>query len=87
MKKIEVQMSLYILTKKIMEVQGNMLNPFGIILFYNVVGWFVHQNIHVGPRRPRFNPLYQHILCGVYIFIYIFVHACKCIILRWVVDK
>ncbi len=40
MKKIEVQMLLYTLTKKFMEVQGNMLNAFGIILFYKVVGWF-----------------------------------------------
>jgi hypothetical protein len=40
MKKIEVQMLLYTLTKKFMEVQGYMLNPFGIILFYKVVGWF-----------------------------------------------
>jgi hypothetical protein len=31
MKKIEVQMLLYILTKKFMEVQRYMLNPFGII--------------------------------------------------------
>jgi hypothetical protein len=31
MKKIGVQMLLYTLTKKFMEVQGYMLNPFGII--------------------------------------------------------
>jgi hypothetical protein len=40
MKKIEVQMLLYTLMKKNMEVQTNMLNPFGIILFYKMVGWF-----------------------------------------------
>jgi hypothetical protein len=40
MKKIEIQMLLYALTKKIMEFQGYMLNPFGIILFYKVVEWF-----------------------------------------------
>jgi hypothetical protein len=40
MKKIEVQMLVYTLTKTFMEVQGNMLNAFGIILFYKVVGWF-----------------------------------------------
>jgi hypothetical protein len=39
MKKIEVQMLLYKLTKKFMEVQGYMLNPFGIF-FYKVVAWF-----------------------------------------------
>jgi hypothetical protein len=41
-----------------MEVQGNMLNPISIILFYNVVGWFDGQNIGFEPRRPRVNPLY-----------------------------
>jgi hypothetical protein len=51
-------MLLYTLTKKFMEVQGSMLNPFGIILFYKVVGWFHGQNIGVEPRKPRFNPLY-----------------------------
>jgi len=40
MKKIEVQMLLYTLTKNFMEVQRNMLNAFGIILYYKVVGWF-----------------------------------------------
>jgi len=49
MKKIEVQMLLYTLTKKFMEVQKNMLNEFGIILFYKVVGWFNGQDIGVGP--------------------------------------
>jgi hypothetical protein len=58
MKKIEVQMLLYTLTKKFMEVQGNMLNAFDIILFYKVVGWFDGQNISVEPKRPRFNPIY-----------------------------
>jgi len=76
MNKIEVQMLLYTLTKKFMEVQGNMLNAFGIILFYKVMGWFDGQDIGVKPRRPRFNPLYQHILCGVCIFINI---PCICV--------
>jgi hypothetical protein len=59
MKKIEVQMLLYMLTKKFIEVERNMLNAFGIILFYKVVGWFDGQDISVEPRRPRFNPLYK----------------------------
>jgi hypothetical protein len=75
MKKIEVQM-LYTFTKKIIEVQGNMLNPFGIILFYKVVWWFDGQDIGVEPRRPRFNPPYQHILCEICTFIYI---PCACV--------
>jgi hypothetical protein len=58
MKKIEVQMLLYTLTKKIMKVQRNMLNAYGIILFYKVVGWFDGQdNIGVEPQIPKFNPL------------------------------
>ncbi len=35
---------LYTLTKKFMEVQRYMLNPFGIILFYKVMGWFDGQD-------------------------------------------
>jgi hypothetical protein len=72
MKKIEVQMLLHTLTKKFMEVQGNMLNAFGVILLYKMIGWFDVQDIGVKPRRPRFNPLYQHILCEICIFIYIY---------------
>ncbi len=54
-----------------MEVQGNMLIPFSIILFYKVVGWFDGQNIGVEPRRPRFNPLYRiYIMWNMYIHIY-----------------
>jgi hypothetical protein len=70
-----------------MEVKKNMSSPFGIILFYKVVGWFDGQDIGVEPRRPMFNPFYQHILCGICIFIYNLVHVCKCIIPKWVVDK
>ncbi len=44
MKKIEVQMLLYKLTKKFMEVQRNMLNAFDIIIFYKAMGWFDGQN-------------------------------------------
>jgi hypothetical protein len=40
MKKIEVEMLLYTLIKKFIEVQGNILNAFGIILFYKMVWWF-----------------------------------------------
>jgi len=34
------------------------------------------QNIGLEPKRPRFNPLYQHVLCGVCIFVYI---PCTCV--------
>jgi hypothetical protein len=59
-----------------MEVQGNILNAFGIILFYKVMGWFDGQDIGVEPKTPRFKPLYQHILYGVCIFVYI---PCTCV--------
>jgi hypothetical protein len=61
---------------KFIEVEGNMLNPLGIILFYKMVWWFDGQDIGVEPKRPKFNPLYQHILCEIYIFIYI---SCACV--------
>jgi hypothetical protein len=48
-----------------------MLNPIDIMSFYKVVGWFDGQNISVKLWRARFNPFYQHMLCGVCIF-YIF---------------
>jgi hypothetical protein len=64
-------MLLYTLTKNLIEIQENMLNPFDTILFYKVLWWFDGQNIDVKPKRLRFNPSYQHILCGVCIFIYI----------------
>jgi hypothetical protein len=38
MKKIEVQMLLYTLTKIFTKVHGNMLNAFDIILFYKMMG-------------------------------------------------
>jgi len=87
MKKIEVQMLLYTLTKQIMEVQGNMLNPFGIILLYKVVGWFDGQNIGVFPNKPKFNPFtsiyhVEYVYSSMYL-----VHVCKCITPRWVMDK
>jgi hypothetical protein len=69
MKKIEIQMLLYTLTKTFMEVQEYMLNPFGIIMFCKVARWFDGQNIGVEPKRPRFNSFYQHILCGICIFV------------------
>ncbi len=71
-----------------MEVQEKMLNPFGIILFYKMVGWFHGQDNSVKPRRSRFNSLYQHISCEVCTFVYIpCTCAHKCIVLKWVVDR
>jgi hypothetical protein len=81
-------MLLYTLIKKFMEVQGNILNPFGIILFYKKEGWFDDQDIGVELRRPRFNPFYQHILCEICIYLYIYhVRVCNCVIPRWVMNR
>jgi len=77
-------MLLYTLTKYFMEVQGYMLNPFGIILFYKVMGG---QDIGVEPKRPMFNSLYQHILCEECILYIYLIHVCKCIVHRWVVNR
>jgi hypothetical protein len=63
-------MLLYTMTKKFMEDQRYMLNPFNVILFNKVVGWFDGQDIVVELRRPRFTSLYPHILCEVCIFVY-----------------
>ncbi len=58
------------LTKHFIEIQGNMLNAFGIILFYKVVWWFDSHNISLEKKRLRFNAPYQYILRGVCIFVY-----------------
>jgi hypothetical protein len=82
MKKIEVQVLLYTLTKKIIEVQKNMLNEFGIILFYKVVWWFDGQDIGVKPMRPMFIIPIINIFYVKYVYWYIyFVHVCKCMYL------
>jgi hypothetical protein len=74
MEKIEIQMLLYTLTKKSsIEVHENMSNAFDI---YKMVWWFDGKDIGVKPRKPRFNYFYQHILCGIYIYIIIF---CICV--------
>jgi len=72
MKKIEVQMLLYLLTKKIIEVQINMLNEFGIILFCKVMRWFVGQNIDVMSKRPRFLIPITNIYYVKYVYLYIY---------------
>ncbi len=83
MKKIEVQMLLYTLTKKIIEVQKNMLNEFGIILFYKVVWWFDGQDIGVKPMRSMF----LIPITNIYDVKYVYSYMCKCIVPRWVVCR
>ncbi len=63
------------------KIHGYMLNPFGIILFYKMVGWLDGQNISVGPRRPWFNPLYEHYTTwNMYIRIYT---LCMCVNIQY----
>ncbi len=59
------------LIKNFIEIQGNMLNAFGIIFFYKVLWWFNVKDISLEQKRLRFYPFYQHILCGICIFVYI----------------
>jgi len=67
MKKIKIQMLLYTLTKKIIEVQRNILNAFDIILFYKVAWWFDGQHIVVEQMRPQFNPPLPTYVYNIYI--------------------
>jgi hypothetical protein len=60
-----------LLTKHFIEIQGNLLNAFGIIHFYKMVWWFDGQDIGLEQMRQRFNLPYQHRLCGICIFVYI----------------
>jgi hypothetical protein len=75
MKKIKVQMLLYTLIENVMEVQKYIENPFGIILFYKVVG-LMAKILVWNQRDQSLVPLYQHILCGICIFVYI---PCTCV--------
>jgi hypothetical protein len=54
-----------------MEVQGYVLNPFGIILFYKVVGWFDGQDIGVEPKTKVQFPLPTYTMWSLYICIYV----------------
>jgi len=87
MKKFEIQMLLYTLTKTFMEVQGYMLNPFGIILFYKVVGRLMAKTL-VWNQGGQGSIPFTNIYYVEYVYLYIYlVHVCKCIIHWWVVDK
>jgi hypothetical protein len=88
MKNIEIQMLLYTLTNKLMVVQENMLNIFGIILFYKVMGWINGQDIGIEPKSQgdQGSIPFTNIYYVEYVYSYTYlVHVCKCIIPRWVV--
>jgi hypothetical protein len=60
-----------------MVVQENMLNIFGIILFYKVMGWIKGQDIGIGPRHWHGaketkvqSPLPTYIMWSMHIHIY-----------------
>jgi hypothetical protein len=69
MKKIEIQMLLYTLTKKFIEVQINILNAFDIILFYKVVWWFDGQHIVCETNETTVQSALTNI-CLEYIYIH-----------------
>jgi hypothetical protein len=78
-------MLLYTLTKNFLEIQRYMLNPFGIILFYKVVGWLRYW---CGTKETKVQFPFTNIYYVEYVYFYIYlVHVCKCIIHRWVVDR
>jgi hypothetical protein len=70
--------------KKFIEVLGNMLNAFGITMFYKMVWWPKHW---CGINYKVQCPLSTYIMWSMHIHIYIYIHVCKCIIFRWVVYK
>jgi hypothetical protein len=81
-------MLLYTLTKKFIEIQRKMLNAFDIILFYKMV-WFDGQNIVLTWNQWGQGSIPLTIICDVeYVYLYIcFIHMCKRIVSKWVVDN
>jgi len=64
-----------------------MLNPFGIMLFYKVVGGLMAKT-SVWNQRNQGSIPFTEIYYVEYVCLYIyFVHVCKCIIHRWVVNR
>jgi hypothetical protein len=85
MKKIEIQTLLYTLTKKIMEVQKNMLSAFGIYCFTKWWGGLMAKTL-VWSQGDQGSIPFTNIYYVEYVYLYIYlVHVCKCIVLRWVV--
>jgi hypothetical protein len=64
-------MLLYTTIKKFMEVLKKHVKCIWYHIVYKVMGWFDGQYIGVEQRKPRFNPLYQHILHVEYAYLYI----------------
>ncbi len=80
-------MLLYTLTKKIIEVQKNMLNAFGIILFYKWCDGLMVKTLVWSQRDQGSIPITNmYYVEYVYWHIYL-VHMCKYIVLRWIVDR
>jgi hypothetical protein len=57
-----------------MEVQIYMLNPFRIILFYKVVGWFDGQDIDVEQGDQSSIP-FTNMYYVEYVYIYIYIYT------------
>jgi hypothetical protein len=64
-----------------------MLNAFGIILFYKIVGGLMANTLVWNQRDQGLIP-FTNIYYVEYVYLYIyFVHVCKCMILGWIVDR
>jgi hypothetical protein len=78
-------MLLYSLTKTFMEIQGYMLNPFGIIMFIKWRGDLMAKTLVWNQRDQGLIP-FTNTYYVEYICIYT-LYMCKCVIHRWVVDR
>jgi hypothetical protein len=64
-------MLLYTLTKNFIKVKKNVLNAFGIILFYKMMWWFDGQDIGVELKNTKVqSPLLAYIMWNMYIGMY-----------------
>jgi len=69
--KIEIEMLLYTLTKKFIEIQGKMLNAFVIICFTKWCGLMTKTLYQCEANETKVQSPLPNILCGICIFVYI----------------
>jgi len=80
-------MLLYTLTKNFIEIQGNMLNAFGIIYFTKWCSALMAKTL-VWNQKDQGSISLTNIYYVEYVYLYIYlVHVCKCIMFKWVVDR
>jgi hypothetical protein len=88
MEKIEVQMLLYTLIKKFIEIKKNMLNVHLVsYCFIKQCSGLIAKTL-VWSQRNQSSIPFTNIYYVEYVYLYIyFVHMCKCIVFWWVVDR